>query len=273
VICRAEQPILFADFALDNRCKRRAQAAQEDFASVPSAITLSNVSEEGTVYTAAETATLACVAHTHGLHVHLDGTRFANAVCSNRHVGGSTEAAELTWRAGVDVMSFGCTKNGAMGADLVIFFNTDLIADFQYRLKRSGHLPSKMRFLSAQILALLLDDVWLRNATNANAMAAHLHEGLEQLSKKCRAYSNRRMEPPELAEANEVFVEMDAHIVADMKGRGHLFQATAVAGKHGMLRVRLVPAWCTDRQECDELLAALHECLQLPLTVPSVPRL
>ena len=246
---------------LETVLRRDVLAAEGDYASVPSALSLTNVTEEGTVYTAAETAALAAIAHNNGLVVHLDGARFANAVCSERHGEGQRPtAAELTWKAGVDVMSFGCTKNGGMNADLVIFFRQELIGDLRFRLKRSGHLPSKMRFLSAQVNALLLSDVWLRNGANANAMATYLHSGLARLA----AITSSRHVAPEPPDANEVFVEMEAATAEAMRERGHGFQASPVDGREGMVRVRFVPAWCTEQAECDALLASLEECLSLP---------
>merc|ERR1711924_256874 len=106
----------------------------------------------------------------------MDGARFANAVAA---VGCSP--AEVTWKAGVDVLSFGCTKNGAMAAEAVVFFNHELIKDFRYRYKRSGHLWCKQRFLSAQIEGMLANDVWLKNAHRANGLAKRLEAGFTAL--------------------------------------------------------------------------------------------
>ncbi len=107
----------------------------------------------------------------------MDGARFANAVA---HLGCSP--AEATWKAGVDVLSFGATKNGAMAAEAVIFFDPDAAGDFLYRRKRGGHLFSKMRYLSAQLVAYLRDDLWLENARHANACAQALSEGFAELN-------------------------------------------------------------------------------------------
>ena len=113
------------------------------------------------------------IAHAHGLPVHLDGARFANALVAE-----GCSPAEMTWRAGVDVLCLGGTKNGLMGVEAVVFFDPAKAWEFQLRRKRAGHLPSKHRYLSAQMLAWLEDDLWLDLARHANAMAERLEAGL-----------------------------------------------------------------------------------------------
>ena len=142
----------------------------------PAAVSLSNVSEAGTVYTPEETRAIAEVAEGHGLGLHLDGARFANAL-----VALGCSPAEATWKAGVDALSLGATKNGVLAGELVVLFDPGKAEELGYRRKRGGHLFSKMRFLSAQLEAYLADDLWLRNARHANAMAAALAEGLAEL--------------------------------------------------------------------------------------------
>lgn len=136
-------------------------------------VSLSQVTELGTVYTVAELEALGAVAREYGLPVHMDGARFANALVSL----GCTPA-EMTWKAGVDAVSFGGTKNGCLGVEAVIFFDPKHAQEFEYRRKRGAHLFSKHRYLSAQMLAYLSDDLWLNNARAANAKAAQLAEGL-----------------------------------------------------------------------------------------------
>ena len=138
-------------------------------ASQPGALSLSQATEAGTLYTLAEIAKLASLAHEAGIGVHMDGARFANAI-----VRLNATPADMTWRAGVDVLSFGATKNGALACEAVVFFDPVLAAQFDYRGKQAGQLASKMRFLAAQFQALLTDELWLRNARRANAMAARL---------------------------------------------------------------------------------------------------
>ncbi len=139
----------------------------------PAALSLAQLTECGTAYRVDEVAALAEVARGHGLRVHMDGARFANAL-----VGLGCTPADVTWRAGVDILSFGATKNGAWAAEAVVVFAPALAAEMAYRRKRAGHLVSKMRFVSAQLEAYLTDELWLRNAAHANAMAQRLAQGL-----------------------------------------------------------------------------------------------
>src|SRR5207248_645350 len=160
----------------------------------PAALSITQATELGTCYRREPLAELCAIAHERGLKVHMDGARFANALAFL----GCTPA-EITWRAGVDVLSFGATKNGALAAEAVIFFDPAKAADFAYRRKRGGHLFSKMRFLSAQLDACIADDLWLRNARHANRVAARLADGLAQVA-------GARLRHP--TQANEVFVEL-----------------------------------------------------------------
>ena len=160
-------------------------------ASQPAALSISQVTEAGTVYSLKEIATLTKVAKAHGLGVHLDGARFANAL-----VALNCTPAEMTWKAGVDVVSFGATKNGALSCEAVIFFDKAKAENFQFRRKRSGHTVSKGRLLGAQMAAYLDKDHWLHNARHANAMAKLLSEGLQALND---------VRVPWPSDANEVF--------------------------------------------------------------------
>ena len=175
----------------------------------PAAVSLTQATEAGTVYSTDEVQQIAEVTHAHDLKLHMDGARFANAVVSL----GCTPA-DITWRAGVDVLSFGATKNGAMAAEAVVFFNRDLADTFSYRRKRSGHLFSKMRFLSAQLEAYITDDLWLRNAAHANQMAAKLAEGLASLPEVKLRYP---------VEANEIFIELPTHVIQSLLADGFQF--------------------------------------------------
>lgn len=138
-------------------------------------VSITNVTERGTVYSVDEVAALCAVAKEFGLKVHLDGARFANALVAT-----NATPAEMTWRAGVDALSFGGTKNGCMGVEAVIFFDPDTAREFEYRRKRGAHLFSKHRYLSAQMAAYLKDDLWLRLARMANDGTAKLVAGLEK---------------------------------------------------------------------------------------------
>ena len=206
----------------------------------PSAVSLSQASELGTVYSRPELSEIGALAHDHGLKLHMDGARFANAMA---HLGCSP--AEATWKCGVDVLSFGLTKNGAAAAEAVIFFDAALAQDFAYRRKRTGHLFSKMRFVSAQFEALLADGLWLRLAAQANAMAARLAEGLAQIP------DARLLHP---VEANELFVLMPEPRIAVLERAGFLFYRWECA--EGPC-IRLVTAFDTEPAHIDGLLAAL----------------
>ncbi len=139
----------------------------------PSVVSLTQATESGSVYTLEEIRELSTIAHDAGLRVHMDGARFANALVSL-----GTTPAEMTWRSGVDVLSFGATKNGAMTADAIVSFDPTLATELAFRHKRGGQLTSKMRFQTAQLDAYLTDDLWLHNARQANEMATRLRDGL-----------------------------------------------------------------------------------------------
>lgn len=165
----------------------------------PAAVSITQATEAGTVYSIEEIRAIAQVTHAHNLSLHLDGARFANAVVSL----GCTPA-DITWRAGVDVLSFGATKNGAMAAEAVVFFDKSQAKNFKYLRKRSGHLFSKMRFLSAQLEAYISNDLWLNNAINANKMAKKLATGLSQLPGVTLCHP---------VHANEVFVKLPETVI------------------------------------------------------------
>ena len=166
----------------------------------PHVVSITNATEYGLTYRAAEVAAIGAVAGELGLHLHMDGARFANAVAST-----SASPADLTWRAGVDALSFGFVKNGGMSAEALILFDPDLAEASRYRRKRGGHLLSKGRFLAAQLLAMLEDDLWLANARAANGGAQAL----------AAAATGRLVHP---VEANEVFLRMTAAEAANDRG-------------------------------------------------------
>jgi threonine aldolase len=206
----------------------------------PAAISLTNASEAGTVYTPAETAAIAEVARARGLGLQLDGARFANAL-----VGLGCTPAELTWKAGVQALSFGATKNGALAAEAVVLFDKALAATFGYRRKRGGHLFSKMRFLSAQLEAYLSDDLWLANARHANALAARLAAGLAELPGATLMYP---------VQANEVFVKLPETTIAGLEAAGFRFYRWAEAPDGEGAVARLVTAFDSDPAAVEALL-------------------
>jgi threonine aldolase len=208
----------------------------------PAAVSLSQSTEAGTVYRPDEIAAIAAWAHEQGLRVHMDGARFANAA-----VGIGCAPAEITWRAGVDILSFGATKNGALAAEAVIVFDPALAKDLRFRRKRAGHLFSKSRFFAAQFHAYLEDDLWRRNAAHANRMASTLAHGLGRISGVAIAHP---------VEANEVFILMADELAASLRERGFLFHDWPTAGIGGR---RLVTTPMTTEADVEGFLAAAYD--------------
>ena len=204
-------------------------------------LSLTNVTEAGTVYTTAEIAALTALARARGLPCHLDGARFANALAAT----GATPA-EMTWQAGIDILSLGGTKNGCMGVEAVVIFDPAKAWEFELRRKRGGHLFSKHRYLSAQMDAHLTDGLWLRLATHSNTMAARLARGLAQVQ------GAQLLHP---TEANILFPEWSpgTHDRAEAQG--------AVYNRHpaepGREAARLVTSWSTTETDVDAMLEAL----------------
>ncbi|HVE23378.1 MAG TPA: low specificity L-threonine aldolase [Acidocella sp.] len=208
----------------------------------PSAISVSQATEWGTVYTPDQISALAAFGRAHDLRLHMDGARFANAVA---HLG--CTPAEASWKAGVDVLSFGATKNGAMGAEAVIFFNREQAGAFEYRRKRGAQLLSKMRFISAQLLASLQDGLWLRHGRHANDMASRLARGLHELPGMRLIHE---------VQANELFVSMPEAVVEALLQDGYGFYRWPAQPGMETRIIRLVTAWSTRETDVDGLLAA-----------------
>jgi threonine aldolase len=206
----------------------------------PRVVTLTQASEVGTVYRPDEIAAVADLAHAQGLRVHMDGARFANAVASL-----GAAPADITWRAGVDVLCFGGTKMGLPVGEAVVFFDRRLSEDFAWRCKQAGQLASKMRFLSAPWLGMLEGDAWLCHARHANAMAQRLAAGLVTIP------GARLLFP---VEANGVFVELPAAVQDGLRARGWRFYTFIGAGG-----ARFMCAWDTSPERVDALLADLRE--------------
>ena len=196
-----------------------------DHEPVASAVTLTQGSECGTLYRPEEIRAIAAVARDHGMAVHLDGARFANAVAA-----AGVAPAELSWRAGVDLMTFGATKNGAMAAEAVVVFRPERFEGLTRRRMKGGHLLSKMRFVSAQLLAMLEQDRWLQYAGRANAGAARLAAALGASPLAGLAYP---------VEINEVFARLDPVLDAALRQAG--FEYHPWPGTPG--RYRLVVPW------------------------------
>ncbi|MGO4908586.1 low specificity L-threonine aldolase [Pseudorhodobacter sp. W20_MBD10_FR17] len=204
----------------------------------PSALSLTNVTEAGTTYTQAELTALTTIAKAAGLGTHLDGARFANALVAT-----NASPADLTWRAGVDVLTLGGTKNGLLGAEAIILFDPAKSWELELRRKRAGHLSSKMRYVAAQLEAWFEGGYWLELAKHSNAMAARLAAGLA------------RLEGAELlhpVQANIAFARLPAAAHARAKAAGAVYSDA----EDGLCR--LVSAWCTTPEEVDALLAAFR---------------
>jgi threonine aldolase len=200
----------------------------------PYALSITNATEYGRVYAPDEVAALSAIAKPRGLKLHMDGARFANAVA---HLG--CAPADLTWRAGVDVLSFGFVKNGGMSAEALVFFESSLADGFAERRKRAGLLFSKGRYLAAQILALLEGGLWLENARAANAGAARLGA----------AVGARLLQP---VEANEVFARMTVAEAAKLRAQGFDFYDWAEG------EVRFVTSWDQPEAEIAAFAAAIE---------------
>jgi threonine aldolase len=196
----------------------------------PCAISITQANEFGRVYKPVEIAALGDLAKREGLKLHMDGARFANALA---HLG--CRAADITWRADVDVLSFGATKNGALGAEAVIFFDKNDARDFEYRRKKAGHLVSKMRFISAQLEAYLEKDRWLAWAARANALATRMAKGIEMIVGAELAYP---------VEANALFVHLPDASVARLRAAGAQFYDWRPSSG-GRTMVRLVLSYAT----------------------------
>jgi threonine aldolase len=194
-----------AKLAPDALAARIGRIAGDVHRVQPAAISITNATELGRVYTVEETAALGEQARSLGLRFHLDGARFSNAVAFL-----SCDPADLTWRTGVEMMSFGFIKNGGMNAEALICFRPELAQELRVRRKRSGHLSSKGRFQAAQLLALLKDDLWLANARKAN-------DGAQRLA---RTAADRLAEP---VEANELFVRLNPEEASGLRAAGFQF--------------------------------------------------
>lgn len=216
---------------------------------VPQALSITQTNELGLVYTPEEVRDLASLAHRHGLKVHMDGARFVNALVSL-----GCHPADLTWRAGVDVLCLGASKNGALMAEAIVFFDFALAQDFAYRVKRAGQMAAKARFFGAQFSAWLQDDHWLELARQANGVAGRLGQALQALP-------DTRVVWP--VQANEVFAVMPARLAQALRTQGAVFYdwpAHSLPDHESMrpdeILVRFVTSFASTDQQVDDLIAA-----------------
>lgn len=208
----------------------------------PRAVSLTQATEVGTVYTPDEIKAIWAKSKSLGLRIHMDGARFANAVASL-----GVTPKEITWQAGVDVLCFGGTKNGIHIGEAVVFFNRELAREFDYRCKQGGQLASKMRFISAPWVGMLRDGIWLRYAAHANKMAAYLESKLRPLSQVKVLFPRQ---------ANAVFAEMPRVAIDGMHGKGWKFYT--FIGQGGC---RLMCAWDTTESDVDQFISDLETLL------------
>jgi threonine aldolase len=206
----------------------------------PKAVSITQATEVGTVYKPDELRELGAITHGLGLSLHMDGARFANAVAQL----GCTPK-EITWRAGVDVLCLGGTKNGLAIGEAVVFFNKPLGKEFEYRCKQAGQLCSKMRYLSAPWLGLLKDGAWLKHAGHANDCAARLEAGLKVIPGVEILFPR---------EANAVFARMPDRLISGLYARGWSFYDFIGAGG-----CRLMCSWDTTFADVDAFLADLQD--------------
>jgi threonine aldolase len=216
----------------------------------PRAVSLTQSTEVGTVYSVEEIKAVWAKTKQFGLTVHMDGARFANAVASL-----GVKPKEITWQAGVDVLCFGGTKNGTHVGDAVVFFNRDLAAEFDYRCKQAGQLCSKMRFLSAPWVGMLQDGAWLRHAAHANAMARLLREELRVLPEVKILFPTQ---------ANAVFADLPPHVIHALRQEGWKFYT--FIGQGGC---RLMCAWDTRETDVKAFVSDLRRLLvEAPRNIP-----
>lgn len=223
----------------DTLAKALSGVVQGDVHSVQrGALTITNLTEAGTTYSPTEVAALAKVAKAHGMACHMDGSRLANALVAT-----GASPAEMTWRAGVDVLSLGGTKNGCLGVEAVVLFDPSRAWEFELRRKRGGHLFSKHRFLSAQMEAYLTDGLWLKLAAHANAMGQRLASGL-------RAKRATVSDAP----ANMMFPEWGSGTHDRLLAAGAYYYP--MSAPEGRERARLVTSWSTTEDHVDSFLRA-----------------
>ena len=208
----------------------------------PCAVNLVQATDMGAIYQTDELAAVSAVAHAHGLKVHMDGARFANAL-----VALGCTPAQASWRAGVDLLSLGVTKNGGLLTDAIVVFAPDTAANIEFHLRRAGLVWSKMRFASAQIMAYVENDLWLRLARQANSAAAGISAQIDGLR-------GLRLVAP--VQANELFVEMPESALAGLDKAGFLFH------RRGPTVARFVCRWGTTKAECAALCAAIDRPLR-----------
>ncbi|EAU43351.1 threonine aldolase, low-specificity, putative [Fulvimarina pelagi HTCC2506] len=245
-------PVDGADGKIDPlNLERELSRFKPDFvhAGQPMAVSISQPGEAGTLYSRSEVEAIAAITHARGLTLHMDGARFANALSAT-----DMSPAEMTWKLGVDILSFGATKNGCWCAEAIVVFDPEKASQFPYIRKRGAQLFSKTRFVAAQLTAYLEDGLWLRLAAHSNRMADHLRDGLD-------ASDNARQAWP--TKSNEVFAIIGRTKAEALRAAGAVFYDWNVPhGMHEILRegemlARLVTSWSTEQTDVEEFLRNL----------------
>lgn len=215
----------------------------------PMAVSLTQATEAGSTYSVDQISEIAEISHSHGVPLHMDGARFANALVSL-----GVTPAEMTWKAGVDALSFGATKNGCWCAEAIVFFDPEKAKQMPFIRKRAAQLFSKTRFITAQLNAYLMDDLWLQLATHANEMAKRLIQGIESSAGVKMAWS---------CESNELFVTMPTELAEDLEKSGAKFYPWPVPCgiesqiESGCGLYRLVTSFATQQSDIDEFIDLL----------------
>lgn len=209
----------------------------------PKVVSVTESTELGTVYTTDELLAISDGTHRRGLKLHMDGARFANAVVSL-----NLPPSQITWKAGIDVLCFGGSKNGAPVGEVVVFFDRDLAYEFDYRCKQAGQLCSKMRFLSAPWVGMLRDGAWLKHAGNANRMAELLESELKE---------KLGITPVVPRQANAVFVDLHPAAAEAMHQKGWIFYNFIAAGG-----CRLMCSWDTQPDDIHDFIHDLGGVIQ-----------
>ncbi len=209
--------------------------------SQPQAVSITQETETGSIYSLDEIGVINQICKSNKLKFHMDGARFANALVSL-----DCSPAEMTWKAGVDVVSFGASKNGAMASEAVILFDKSMSQEFEFRRKRAGHLLSKMRLLASQMEAYLKDDLWLKNATHANQMAKRLNDELSKIN---------GIETPDQVDANIIFAKFPTALTEDLNAQGIKFYSDR--WEAGV--VRLVTTFNTPEEHVDDFILAVQK--------------
>ena len=207
----------------------------------PATISITQACETGLVYQLDEILAISELAQNHKMKVHMDGARFANSVVTLKKT-----PAEITWKSGIDVLTFGGTKNGCLDAEAIVFFKPEHVGNFSFLHKRSGQLLSKMRFISAQLERYVTDDLWLKNAKHANSMAQVLSKELSNIDGVKLLYQTQ---------SNEIFVNFSENIINNLKKNGY----STYQDELNYNSIRFVTAWNTTKNDIKKLLTIVKK--------------